>query len=138
MSSSGCYGDSVEDYIRDTVELVSPQYAKWRPYFEVDIQRISDGLDEACSRADSWAAVSVEELAARFMDPSLPLWVRDAILKRVVQARVSGHTALFNCFIGEALQFLVEPRTSRLALVGLQDMIRRSPLAKRIFEGVEF
>lgn len=132
MPSSGSYGDSFEDYIRDLVTLGAPNYDMWRPYFEFDIELMTARFDSDNPFIRSLARDQVRELSKRFLDSTAPMWVREQILSRVIKMYLNGGDAR----IADAFSEFVSDRVRRpdMYLV-LEDMMEKSELVLGTFAG---
>lgn len=134
MSSSGCYGDTIEDYIRDTIEVVVPEYEMWRPYFEFDVQSIIENYTGFRKKAQYKAREQIGLLLERFIDEDLPIWVREKVLERIALFIDTGHEAIFNHF----MQSLLERMESDMSVsYRVRALALQSELVRTIFEGVE-
>lgn len=126
------YDDSVEDYIRSLVELVIPDYEIWRPYFEFDIEYMIDLLRSPNKDRNASGGLRIFELASRFLDESLPLWVREKILERMI-AREGSSGGVFEIFMRSVI-IVNDRETNGRALM---NMTRDSSLARKVFGSVE-
>ena len=103
MSSDGCYGDTIEDYVRDLVHVVIPNYDLWRPYFEFDMQQLVSRSSTHAEEDKLWVDKKIDEHCARFFDPGIPLWVKEQQVRRFVAMYANGNGHVADAFMEKVL-----------------------------------
>lgn len=119
-----------EDFLCSLIELAAPDYELWRPYFEFDIIRLSEDLTGDLGLQDQRASLRLKDIAMRFLDSSVPLWVRETIIHRLLRVKKDGVAMMF---LSNVIHIANDNPSS--CGVALRDMCRESLLVEAVFKG---